>query len=109
MNETVINSIEIPADFIEFASGWYDGSSSMLYAIASTGGLTTGSVKPHGCETEEEWYHMLWRDLSLELFHLIKQLEKGDDINGLELANKFYVFADDIDNKLYAEYGIEEE
>ena len=53
-----INSIDIPDSLRALASRWYDGSGSMLYTIAPTGGLTTGGVRPyeydapthsHGC------------------------------------------------------------
>ena len=35
----------IPAEFVALAQRWYDGSGSMLYAIASTGGFKLGSLR----------------------------------------------------------------
>ena len=49
------------------AVDWHGGQASMLYAIASTGALTRGPIRPAGCETTEDhdadlaW--RLWREL----------------------------------------------
>ena len=61
-----IDSIKIPSRFVRVASHWYSGMSDMLYAVSSTGGLTLGTTRPVGCETDEQWYLTIWRDLSVD-------------------------------------------
>jgi len=63
-----VDSIVIPGRFIDLCSEWYDGQGCMLYAVSSTGGLTLGSIRPEGCETEEKWYLTLWRNLSADMY-----------------------------------------
>jgi hypothetical protein len=88
-----VNSIEIPAEFVQLASEWYDGQASMLYAVASTGGLTLGSVRPYTDDeeikemgiiyyrrpmTDEEWYRSLWDGLESELYRAMKHDKEGE-------------------------------
>jgi len=61
---TPVNSIMIPGRFVTVCNNWHNGIGDMLYAVASTGNLTTGTNRPLDCNTDEEWYLMLWRALS---------------------------------------------
>ncbi len=63
MTTPTINSIQIPAEYVALCEEWRGGKRSMMYAIASTGNLTTGARRFRGCETNEEWYLGLWEDL----------------------------------------------
>jgi len=63
-----VDSIVIPGRFIDLCEGWYGGIGCMLYAVSSTGGLTLGTLRPEGCETEEKWYLTLWRNLSADVY-----------------------------------------
>lgn len=63
----MINHIEIPGEYVGLCRDWYCGIDDMLYAIASTGNLTTGNRRPTGCETDEQWYLQLYRDLEADI------------------------------------------
>ena len=73
-----IDSIEIPAEFRLLCSDWAGGLDCMLRAIASTGGLTLGNMRPEGCDTPEKWYLHLWRDLSSDICHTLHQARRPD-------------------------------
>jgi hypothetical protein len=67
MSEKIpVNSIEIPGWIVELCSSWYSGIDCMLYAVSSTGGLTTGTNRPTGCNTEQ-WYLHIWREFSVDI------------------------------------------
>ncbi len=62
--------------FVQTAKMWYDGSGSRLYAVASTGDLTRGSIRPFNCAegrpmTDQEWELHLWEGLRRELRELL--------------------------------------
>lgn len=112
---TPINSIKIPQQYIDLCNGWYDGVNSMLYAIASTGKLTLGSIRPRIYDsdrymTDEEWYWSLFSDLGIELRQIIKNIEKRNKQNEVEdygeLTN-FLDCAEEIADGLATEYEID--
>jgi len=74
-----VDSIKIPAALVKVCSGWYDGSGSMMYAVASTGGLTLGTAPPFGCDTPQEWYYRLWWGLSVELGQARRSIRLDDE------------------------------
>jgi len=43
----------------EAAGDWYGGMGSMLYAVASTGRLERGTIRPRGTRTDAEWDYNL--------------------------------------------------
>jgi hypothetical protein len=112
-----INHIAIPPQFVAIAGDWYGGQSCMLYAVSSTGGLTTGTNRPYDEDTDypatdEKWYYDLWVELSSDVGYAAKCAEKGcngscDRDDAVELRK----FEDWIDNnilpRLEREYGIE--
>lgn len=57
----------VTAERRELAIGWHGGQSSMLYAIASTGDLYRGTVRPYGIERASEWDAWLLDALRVEL------------------------------------------
>lgn len=69
--------IEIPSEYVELACGWYWGSGSMLYAIASTGNLILGSIRPY--DTDDECLLSLYRQLSAELSEISKLNSEDED------------------------------
>lgn len=110
--KTPIDSIEIPPEFLDLAGAWYDGQSSMLYAVASTGGLTLGPVRPmvygeNRHMTDEEWYWSLWSDLASELRSLIRMVEKNRGKARIAKLRRFEEFADQTADRLAAEYEID--
>ncbi len=100
--KTPVNSIVIPERFVAVCADWHSGSGCVLYAIASTGGLTTGTIRPAGCN-DEEWYLSLWRDLAVDLGY-IGLLGRAvlDDLNDFE------DWVDAIVDRLTEEYGIDD-
>jgi len=107
-----INSIEIPEEFVTICGGWYRGM-DLLYAVASTGGLTLGSIQPHDVETEQEWYHQLWSGLSADLRCTIRPAKKVDtDERGttedVQTLEEFETWIDEeVLPLLESSYGIE--
>jgi hypothetical protein len=57
------NSIGIPESFVELCDDCHEETDCTLYAIALSGGLTTGTTCPGGCDSDEEWYLALWHEL----------------------------------------------
>lgn len=49
------------------ARDWHGGQASMLYAVASTGGLSRGTIMPMSVDTDEEWNAYLLDALAREL------------------------------------------
>ncbi len=71
-----VNSIVIPEEFVELCHGWRDGP-GMFYAVSTTGNLTTGDRRPRGCDTDEQWYLILWRDLSRNVFSAVRMSDNN--------------------------------
>ena len=107
---TEVNSIQVPERFVELASTWYSGSDSMLYAITSTGNLTTGGIRPNipfeGPMSDEEWYVDLFDNLSCELYHLLKMNSQHVEKHKEELT-AFMEWAEEQADILRHEYGID--
>jgi len=65
-----MDEIEFSDEEIEAATRWHGGSSSMLYAVASTGALRRGTIRPYDDEgrplTNEEWMIELAQKLEQE-------------------------------------------
>jgi hypothetical protein len=91
MAHVPVNSIEIPAWVSALCMDWYDGSNDMLYAVCSTGGLTTGTIRPHGCDTDEKWYLTIWREFSYCMGHARRAACKVNhkDAESLALAENW--------------------
>jgi hypothetical protein len=112
---TQINSIKIPQQYIDLCDGWHGGQDSMLYAIASTGNLTLGSIRPSVYDsdrymTDEEWYWSLFCDLGAELRQIIRNIEKRDkenEVEDYEDLKTFLDWAEEISDGLAEEYGID--
>lgn len=72
-----INHIEIPSDFVDVSHGYYSGIDDLLYAVSSTGGLTTGTNCPildytDNGDRDRKWYLSLWRQLSADIGYAIR-------------------------------------
>jgi len=112
---TPINSIKIPQQYVDLCNGWYDGVNYVLYAIASTGKLTLGSIRPrvfgsNRYMTNKEWYWSLFSDLGSELRQIIRNIEKqniGKDIEDYEELKNFLNWTDEILGQLEEEYIID--
>jgi hypothetical protein len=80
----MINHIQVPAEFVKLAEQWHSGLSDMLYAVASTGNLTTGTNRPWNDDesrpmTDEEWYASLYSALASDIRHCLKIAGKHND------------------------------
>jgi hypothetical protein len=106
--KTAVNSIHIPFEYIRIASYWHSGQDDMLYAVASTGSLTTGSRRPYDDGrpyTDEEWYWSLWADLAASLRRAVHACVASGDEN--ECLNEFLEFAEKVSERLEMEYAID--
>ena len=71
----------MPHKFFKLSSQWYCGQSDTLYAIASTGGLKRGTIRPLHEDTgmpcnNLEWKLQLYLDLRYDIRYTMRQLEK---------------------------------
>lgn len=74
--------MKLSKEFVVFASYWYSGSGSMLYAVASTGGLTRGTIRPYYNGqplSDAEWDFYLWDSLRVELEVIKPHIQTFDD------------------------------
>jgi hypothetical protein len=108
---TPVDSIKIPAEYVELCHGWYSGKGTCkLYAISSTGGLTRGNQRPYEW-TDEQWYLSLWQELSVDVTHARWAAEKtveGAGDNDFMALIAFEKWVDQIVEKLAREYDLEE-
>lgn len=103
--------VQIPYEYVELSSQWYDGSSSMLYAITSTGNLTIGSCRPLDCDTDQQWQVYLFDCLETELRHIRRWMEKHptrEESADMELIKAFEEWTEETTNVLRKEYGLED-
>ena len=112
MTKTPVDSIVIPAPFVHACVGWTGGVDCMLYAVTSTGNLTTGTDCPAGCDGDEEkWYLHIWRELSADLDVVIQMAREGisgeSDLADAANLAVFKTWVDDlIIPRLEDEYGL---
>lgn len=111
MIKTEINSIQIPEEFIDLCNPWHSGQDSMMYAIASTGNLTTGEVRPYDAfddrhYTDEEWYVNLFVSLEIEIYQLLKLNSSTVDEQRADLE-EFQKWVENIVEKLTHEYNLD--
>ena len=99
---TLVDSIAIPATYQALCGRWSGGVDCMLYAVASTGGLTLGSVRPIGCDSPEEWYLHIWRELSCDVDAVANMADKAGDVD-YPLLVAFSVWIDSIITRLEVE------
>lgn len=108
MKEIPVNSIEIPGWIVELCKGWHGGLRDMLYAVASTGGLTLGKIY-EACDNErrKEAYHAIWRDFSYDMDYAARIAHRvaHNDAEDLALASEW---VDTIVDELYTVYGLED-
>ena len=114
-----IDSIVIPERFVTICADWYGGQGCMLYAVCSTGNLTTGSIRPRNDDGEwasdEEWYYSLWCGLSADVAYARKMAcpsniarANGDDDSDYVTLTEFEAWIDDeVLPGLEASYGLE--
>jgi len=102
-----VNSIKLPIDIQLLCEGWADNVDCMLRAVSSTGGLTLGSIRPSGCDTDEKWYLAIWREFANDLGYCARVAFKhgNDDSYELECAEGW---ADDVCGALAKSYGLED-
>ena len=101
-----IDSIEIPAHYVELCAQWYSGQTDLLYAVASTGNLTLGNRRPRDCDTDEKWYLDLWRGFSGDAWAAVKSAKISTEHDDLEALEAMEAFAYDIVEQLETSYGL---
>lgn len=122
--KTPVDSIMIPERFVAIADRWHSGQGDMLYAVCSTGGLTTGTLRPSSCHSMEQWYLTIWRELSVDIMWARRAAEKAcneyddsygygdfeerDLIDDCETLREFEDWTDSIVARLAHEYELED-
>ncbi len=103
-----VDSIVIPERFVKPCADWAGGVDCKLRAVESTGNLTIGNRRPWNCDSDEQWYLTIWRDLSIDLAYTHRQgtipyRREPDDLS--ELAD-FEVWVDEQIERLEESYGL---
>lgn len=102
---TLVNSIKIPYHFVELCEQWHGSIHCLMYAVSSTGNLTTGSIRSRGCETTEQWYLTIWRDLAVDVSRVAAYTNEQEDKDA-ELFRKFEQYVNGIMKQLESEYDL---
>ncbi len=105
MMTTLVNSIKIPYHFVELCEQWHGSIHCLMYAVSSTGNLTTGSIRSRGCETDQEHYLDIWRSLAVDVTHTKQAAEEVYHEDSFSLS-EFEEYADNIVEKLEKEYNL---
>jgi hypothetical protein len=92
-----VNSIEIPARFVEIAKDWHDGQGDMMYAVASTGGVTAR-------DCTEATYLDIWTALAASVSYCVTYGQPREP--GFVSMLDFETFALDVVARLSESYGI---
>ncbi len=104
-----VDSIVVPERFVELCEGWAGGTDCMLRAISSTGNLTTGTLRPRGCDTDEKWYYSIWLDLSSDVGYVARMARKGgDEHHDADDLDEFEEWVDEQCDRLCESYGLED-
>jgi hypothetical protein len=80
---------------LTLASDWHGGQASMLYAVASTGALSRGTIMPMCVDTEEEWNEYLLDALARELVECDMTDHDEDGQTRDEWVDRIYRHLDD--------------
>ncbi len=107
MTITPVDSIVIPDRFMRVCANWHNGINCMLYAVSSTGNLTTGTIRPDDCDTDEQWYLTLWNELSVAIGYARRAAieDKSEDVG---IFDEFEGWVDAICDRLTREYGLDD-
>jgi hypothetical protein len=104
-----VDSIVMPTRFQYTCLDWAGGTGCMLRAVSSTGGLTLGSRRIIGCDSDEKWYLTIWRDLSIDIAYNIRQANQNcsalEDVDDLV---DFEKWVDEQVERLEESYGLTE-
>jgi len=87
----------------------------MLYAVSSTGNLTTGTHRPVGCDSDEKWYLHIWRRFSVDVCLAVRAAGAGcnadahDDGHDADYPAlvEFESWVDSTVERLEREYGLD--
>lgn len=93
-------------DELNLATAWHGGQATMLYAVASTGHLQRGTVRPHGYETIDEWELDLAERLRREVAEVVAYTAPGEttaDPFDHEIASTWLVRLDELIDELCGE------
>jgi len=102
---TPVNSIQIPDRFVKLCEHWHGGQRCTLYAVSSTGNLSMGNILPYHCDTDEQWYLTIWRNLAVDIMNcrMAAELYESDSI---DILTEFEKYADNIVEQLKQEYNL---
>ena len=103
-------NISIPDHFVKIAKEWAIGT-GYLQAVASTGNLTLGTIRPwnedeHRYMTDQEWHVHLWVCLGGEVDSTRRMAVISGDVEEAESLRQFRNFAEDTSAMLYKSYEL---
>ena len=99
-----VDSIAMPVAFQRLCIHWAGGEDCMLRAVSSSGGLTIGTTRPRGCDSEEKWYLTIWRVLSCDVGRCRRMAGDGDP--DYDLLSDFEDWTEEMADRLEESYGL---
>lgn len=95
----------IPSKYVRLCSEFYYGQDSMFYAVASTGDLSLGTIRPWNDDenrpmNDTEWKGYLWDCLSVEINFAIRDLKKCPSKQNDRYVKKFESFQAGVDRMI---------
>jgi hypothetical protein len=81
---------------VTLACDWHGGQASMLYAIASTGALSRGTMMPYDVDTVAEWNADLLGRLHGELVRTAQEADEHSDDDAMADGPTLREWADDV-------------
>lgn len=107
---TDLIEIDFPTEHVQTCADWHSGLSCMLYAVASTGNVSLGTIRPRKEDgtrmSDREWQVHLWDCLSCDAWAALRNLdENSPERDRLEALESF---ADETAEKLRTAYNLQE-
>ena len=107
-----VDSIKIPGWVMALCEGWHGGQECMLYAVCSTGGLTTGTMCPISDfddydDRDRKWYLTIWNNFSGDLGYAARAARRDNHEDAAELS-RAGKWADEVCERLADDYGLED-
>ena len=109
---STLKEIRIPDEYLAFASQWYSGQDDMMYALASTGDIGLGSIRPRDDDgapmSDHAWHVYLWECLECDVRSCRYGMNQSYGDDDYDTANNFEDFCEATVRVLRAEYGLAE-
>lgn len=88
--------MKFPKHYVELCKHWHSGQDCMMYAVASTGGLSLGTDRPRDCHlrpmSDGDWLLYLWRILESDVERTLKRAIGMTTTDEIQKLLDFYIW-----------------